>query len=103
MYPLILYIRSNDSTSMTSETSGDFRPRMDSYQEKFGKKKKEEPEESVKPTSYHPVGGVMSYENPLYETYHDQSEASTLPGATEEADDTYVDVNEVKEDLSAVI
>ena len=96
---------SSDSASMTSETSsGDFRPRMDSYQSKFKKKQLqlEEVEGKVKPTSYKPMGGVTSFENPLYES-NPQPEVFALPGVASYADDsskTYVNVGEEKVDLS---
>ena len=88
---------------MTSETSsGDFRARLDSYQTKFGKKEKEA-EGKVKPTSYKPVGGITSFENPLYES-NPRPEVFALPGVASYADDssTYVDVSEEKVDMSEV-
>jgi hypothetical protein len=104
-YIIYSLIYSSDSASMTSETSsGDFRPRMDSYQAKFGKKRLqlEEAEGKVKPTSYKPMGGMTSFENPLYES-NPQPEVFALPGVasyTADSSDTYVNVGEEKVDLS---
>lgn len=80
---------------------------MDSYQAKFRKKQLqlEEVEGKVKPTSYMPMGGMTSFENPLYES-NPQPELFALPGVASYADDdtsklnTYVNVGEAKVDLS---
>ena len=90
---------------MTSETSaGEFRPKLDSYQAKFRKKKLEDAEGKIKPTSYKPMGGMTSFENPLYES-NPQPEVFALPGVASYADDSsnsYMEINEEKVDLGEV-
>lgn len=100
---LTILFYSSDSASMTSETSSrDFKPRLDSYQRKSGKMKKEA-EGKVKPTSYKPVGGMTSFENPLYES-NPQPEVFALPGVASYADDSSInmDIGEEKIDMSEV-
>ena len=56
---------------------------MDSYQSKFGKKKKAEAKGKVKPTSYRPMGEMTSFENPVYES---NPEVFALPGVASYGD-----------------
>ena len=101
----ILFLDS-DSMSLSSSTSEDFRPRMNSYQQTGIFKKKKKKEElafngdggNVDTESYSPVDVLPSFDNPVYAT-SPASEPIVLPGATDGSDDpVYEDVKDVKLD-----
>lgn len=104
--PYFFFFFNSDTMSLSSNTSEDVRPRMNSYQQTGIFKKKKKKEELVfsgdggngNMDTYDPVEAVPSFENPLYMS-SPALDPVTLPGATNSSDcPVYEDVKDVKLD-----
>lgn len=96
----------SDSMSLSSSTSDDVRPRMNSYQQTGMFRKKKKKEELVfdgdgsggNMDTYNPVDALPSFENPLYMS-NPALDPVTLPGETSSSDiPVYEDVKDIKLD-----